>query len=88
MSTSGTLLPAAIPVRSFSKPLYGIWPDFSSSSSAINIVGTPWRAVHPSSRTDLSVATGSKHSAGKTIEAAMCSVSIRFGEEPMETNHE
>lgn len=68
MSWSGTLLPAAMPVRSFSNPWSGIRPDSSSSSSDMNIVGTPCSAVQPCSCTALRVAAGSKHSAGKTID--------------------
>ena len=69
ISSAGTLLPAAIPVRRCSKPSYFTVPFWRSSSSAANMVGTPWRAVHFSDWTEVRVRYGSKDSLGKTIEA-------------------
>lgn len=67
MSSAGILEPAAIPVRRCWNPSVDTEPFCISSSSALNMVGTPYRAVHRSSWTLLSVASALKASAGNTI---------------------
>ena len=66
MSSSGQVLPAITPVLSVdrSKLL-----KLDSSSSAINMVGTPCNPVHFSSSTVRSVVSGSNDSPGNTAHA-------------------
>ena len=52
-------------------------PNRSCSSSAMNIVGTPYRLVQRSDATAASVATGSNAGAGTTMQAP-CVVQARL----------
>lgn len=51
-------------------------PEARSSSSAMNMVGTPYKAVALYSCTAFSVATGSNDSVGKTIAEAWVAVAM------------
>ncbi len=66
ITSTGQGEPAMIPVRSDdrSNSAKRGW-----SSSAMNMVGTPYREVHRSASTARSVASGSKPGAGSTMQA-------------------
>ena len=74
MTSTGHGEPAMIPVRSDERSNSSKrgWP-----SSAMNIVGTPYRAVQRSSATASSVASASKAGAGMTMHAP-CEVEPRL----------
>ncbi len=66
ITSTGHGEPAMIPVRSEERSYRS---KSGSSSSAMNIVGTPYSEVHRSACTAPSAAAGSKPSAGITIAA-------------------
>ena len=74
ITSTGQGEPAMIPVRSEDRSCE---PNDGSASSAMNIVGTPYREVHRSAATASSVARGSKPSAGMTMQAP-CEVAPRL----------
>ena len=74
ITCSGHVDPAMIPVR---RVLRSKLSKFGSSSSLMNIVGTPYSDVHPSAATAFSVASGSNPGAGITM-VAPCDVHARL----------
>lgn len=76
MRCDGTGLPAAMPVRKFSKPVRGTVPFARSSSSALNMVGTPYRPVARSVRMAVRVARGEKAGVGKRMAEPWVAVAM------------
>lgn len=76
ISSAGIELPAAMPVRRRCSPVEGTLPEDRRSSSAMNIVGTPYKAVQACSWTAWRVALGEKDSAGKTMAAPWVAVAM------------